>query len=646
MKAVLRIACLLLLWLPQLALSEQTWTVNFKNSDIQEVIKFIADATGKTVIIDPQVKGWVKVISDKPLNQDELYQLFLSILEVHGFAAISSGDVVRVVLAKDAAAAPGPVVDASGAADPNYVTQVIQLRNVAASRVLPVVRPLVPRDAHIAAYEPNNAIVISAPANAIARLVEVIDRIDQTAIATTETVDLEYAQAETVVKMIEALQSGDAAQGKTAVNGLRVVADKRINSVLLTGGDMERARAKVLIARLDRPGPQLGNVRVVYLEYAKATQLAQVLTSIVQNLDQVAAPGETARKASIEADEDTNSLLITAAPETLDELLSVVKRLDIRRAQVLVEAIIVEMENTDGRKLGVQWMFQNGKSGSFGSFADPGADDAALANVARAALNGNTGDLAGALGSMAGSTLGIGRLDDGLSFVALLNALEQDSGANILSTPNLLTLDNHAASIVVGQNVPLLTGSYSGTGGGSTPDNPFQTIERQSIGTSLEVTPHINKGNSIVLDIVQEVSSLSGATTVDVITNERKISTRILVTEGEIAVLGGLIRDDVQQSEQRVPLLGSLPVLGRAFRNTVTTVVKTNLVVFIRATVIRDPEALQGATAEKYRYIRELQLQRQGSRFGDIEAGQLPLLPEWPGAIDLREAAATTDPAP
>lgn len=640
MRPLLRVVAILALSLPLLAFGEQTWTVNFKNSDIQEVIKFIAEATDKTVIIDPQVKGWVKVISAKPLNKDELYQLFLSILEVHGFTAVESGNVVRVVLAKDAAAAPGPVVDVSTAADPNYVTQVIQLRNVAANRVLPVVRPLVPRDAHIAAYEPNNAIVISAPANAIARLVEVIDRIDQTAIAVTETIDLEFAQADTVAKLVEQLNSGDAAQGKTGTGTLKVVADKRINSVLLTGGDMERARAKALIERLDRPGPQLGNVRVVYLEYAKATQLAQVLTSVVQNMDQLSAGGESKRKASIEADEDTNSLLITAEPDILDELLNVVKRLDIRRAQVLVEAIIVEMENTDGRRLGVQWMFRH-NDGGFGSFADPGSDEGALGNIADAALSGDVGDLAGALGSMAGTTLGIGRVGSEVSFVALLNALEEDSGANILSTPNLLTLDNHAASIVVGQNVPLLTGSYSGTGGGSTPDNPFQTIERQSIGTSLEVTPHINEGNSIVLDIVQEVSSLSGATTVDVITNERKISTRILVTEGEIAVLGGLIRDDVQQSEQRVPLLGSLPVLGAAFRNTVTTVVKTNLMVFIRATVVRDPMALKGATAEKYRYIREQQLQRQTSRFGDVETSQLPLLPEWSDAMDLRTPEAT-----
>jgi general secretion pathway protein D len=402
--------------------------------------------------------------------------------------------------------------------------------------------------------------------------------------------------------------------------------------VLLSGADLELQRTKSMIARLDRPGPQSGNVRVIYLEYANATKMSQVLNSLVQNMEKLGAgaSGAQRRSATVEADEDTNALLITAEIDQLETLLDVVKRLDIRRAQVLVEAIIVEMENIDGRKLGVQWMFQS-DNGGFGSSVNPGSLGTSLANVDDILpTDGSVGDntVFGTLAGIAGQTLGVGRITDGTSFLAILNLLQEETGANILSTPNLLTLDNHPASITVGQNVPFLTGSYSSTGAGSTPDNPFQTIERESVGISLKVTPHINEGHSIILEVEQEVSSLTGSTDVDVVTNERKIDTQILIAEGQTAVLGGLIKDEMQESEQRVPVLGSIPLLGRAFRSTSVRATKTNLLVFIRATVVRDEQTLTGATAEKYRYIRNQQIMQRerGALLG--EADKLPVLPE------------------
>jgi general secretion pathway protein D len=611
---------------------EQTWTVNFKNSDIQEVIKFVADATGRTMVVDPVVKGPVKVIAAEPLNQQQLYELFLSVLAVHGYTAVDSGGVVRILPAKEARSSPGSVTDMSPGLSDGYTTQVIQLHNIAAGRVLPVLRPLVPQESHIAAYEANNSIVISATAANISRIRQLIDRIDTSARASTEMIELQYADADTVVRMLEQLQQKDNGQGAQSSGQLKLVADQRTNTVLISGADLELQRIKTMVQRLDRPGPQKGNVRVVYLEYANAKKMSQVLNSIVKNMQKL-SPGETAgsrRSATIEADEDTNSLLITAEVAELDSLMDVIRRLDIRRAQVLVEAIIVEMENIDGRKLGVQWMFQ-GDNGGFGSSVSPGSLGTSLGNVDDILPGGDDNDntVFGTLASISGQTLGVGRITDGSSFLAILNVLQEQTGANILSTPNLLTLDNHPASITVGQNVPFLTGSYTSTGGGSTPANPFQTIERESVGVSLKVTPHINEGDSIVLDVVQEVSSLTGTTDVDVVTNERRIETQILISEGQTAVLGGLIKDEMQEHEQRVPVLSSIPILGRAFRNTSVKATKTNLLVFIRATIVRDDETLTGATAEKYHYIRSEQLKQRerGALLGADE--MLPVLPEF-----------------
>jgi general secretion pathway protein D len=625
------LSLLLLLPLPGLG-DEQTWTVNFKNSDIQEVIKFVADATGKTMVVDPVVKGPVKVITAEPLNRAQLYDLFLSVLAVHGYTAVDSGGVVRILPAKEARSSPGSVTDELQGVNDSYTTQVIQLHNIAAGRVLPVLRPLVPQESHIAAYDANNSIIISATAANIARIRQLIARIDKSALATTEMIELQYSDAAAVVRMLEQLQQGEAGQGTQSPRQLKLVADQRTNTVLISGADLELQRIKTMVQRLDRPGPQSGNVRVVYLEYASARNMSQVLNSIVQNMQKL-SPGESSgarRSATIEADEETNSLLITAELAELDTLMDVIKRLDIRRAQVLVEAIIVEMENIDGRKLGVQWMFQ-GNNGGFGSSVSPGSLSTSLGDVDDILPGGdddNSDTIFGTLATISGQTLGVGRVTNGSSFLAILNALQEETGANILSTPNLLTLDNHAASITVGQNVPFLTGSYTSTGAGSTPANPFQTIERESVGISLKVTPHINEGDSIVLDVVQEVSSLTGTTDVDVVTNERRIDTQILVAEGQTVVLGGLIKDEMQESEQRVPFLGSIPILGRAFRNTSVKATKSNLMVFIRATVVRDVATLTGATAEKYRYIRGQQMKQRerGALLG--EDSKLPVLPE------------------
>ena len=608
--------------------AEQRWQVNFNDSDIEEVIKFVADVTGKTVVIDPRVKGRVKVISAEPLNQADLYDLFLSILEIQGFTAIEVGDVVRIVPRKDARTSAVPVVARSSFGDDAYITQVIQLENVSAAKVLPVLRPLAPQHAHLAAYAPSNAIIISDTVANITRLREVIRRLDRAGVSETDIIPLKFAQATEMVQMLQTLQKTDA-QDAPQSSKIEMVADKRSNSILVTGDDVRRKRISDLISRLDVPTEQSGNVRVIYLEYANAEDVAEVLSKIVSNISQLepeggnAAAGGGAANANVEADPSTNSLLITADTSTLESLLPVIDRLDIRRAQVLVEGIIVEVSGDLDRQLGVEWAaFKDG------SILSASLNSGSLAGIAADVL-GNT---ANSLGGLVGQSIGFGDVDTNdpgrINFGGLIRLLQTSSEANILSTPSLLTTDNNTASISIGNNVPFVTGSFSGTDG----TNPFQTIERRDVGILLSVTPQISEGNTLVLDIEQEVSSVnttnvSGAS--DLITSERKISTQVIANDGETIILGGLIRDEVQETRTKMPLLGDIPVLGWLFRSDATNVDKSNLMVFLRATIVRTAEELQGATAQKYRTIREEQLRRRDEGASLFRDEVLPLLPVW-----------------
>lgn len=636
------------------ALKAQEYTVNLKDTDIQELIKFVAEVTDTTIIVDPQVKGKVKVVSSKPIKTTELYSLFLSILDVHGYTAVRSGDVIRIVENKDARSSPVAVTDpADNDTTPagEYVTQVIRLENISAAKLIPVLRPLVPQQAHMAAYTPSNAIVISDLASNIARINALISQMDQSAIQETDILPLEYAVAEDVVKMLEQLNKSEAAQAGGEETVL-LVADTRTNSVLVTGDELQRARMRALVEHLDTPLQRAGNVKVVYLKYAKAADVAQVLTKVMQNigrLDSSKSKSSGGHDATIEADEGTNSLIITADTDEMAALESVIYQLDIRRAQVLVEAIIVEMEVIDGQDLGLQWLFAN-DSGVYGSSVS--SDVSTAGAISSAVLGGNAdaanpvgdfdlGQLAAALAGSPGLTLGWGAVDNDLSMTVILNALKKQSNANILSTPTLLTLDNQEAYITVGQNVPFVTGAYTNTGsGGSGVQNPFQTIERENVGITLTVTPHINDGDSVVLDIEQEVSSLTGLSSIasDLITNERKIQTKVLAGDGRTVVLGGLIKDNVQDGSQRVPVLGSIPLLGRLFRNDAVEVTKTNLLIFIRPTIIRDDQALDNATAGKYKFIREQQLQRRAKGSNLLNSERMPVLPEWQSDIKALDA--------
>jgi len=620
----------------------QEFTVNLKDTDIQEFIEFVADVTGTTIVIDPAVKGKVKVVSSKPVSRAELYDLFLSILDVHGYTAVRSGEVVRVIPNKNARSAPVDVISGTSVINDEYVTQVIRLENVSAAKLIPVLRPLVPQQAHMAAYAPSNAIIISDIRANIDRIAKIIDRMDQSAVKETEIVKLRYGVATDVVEMLKSLEKSRAGEGADANDEASLVADKRTNSVIVTADEVSIERIKGLIDYLDIPLEQSGNVRVMYLEYADATEVAEVLTRVMQNLSRLddESSGKTraanAAKSTIEADEGTNSLIITADTDEMAALEAVIARLDIRRAQVLVEAIIVEIDIVEGRELGLQWLFAN-DSGLYGSNISP-ARQGTNAAIAQAILPEDAAsteigvrDLAGALSQVPGATLGWGVVDDDLTMTTILNALEKQGNTNILSTPSLLTLDNEEAFITVGQQVPFVTGNYTNTGAANGVANPFQTIQRENVGVTLQVTPQINEGDSVVMDIVQEVSSISqqALSATDLITNERKIETKVLAKDGDIVVLGGLVKDDIQDAQQGVPILSGIPVLGRLFRNDVVNVTKSNLLVFIRSTIIRDDDDLAGATAEKYRYIRDQQRQRRDQGLMFIDDNLIPVLPTW-----------------
>ncbi|MCV6604907.1 MAG: type II secretion system secretin GspD [Porticoccaceae bacterium] len=620
----------------QQAAAEKTWTPNFRDADIREVIHFVSATLGaESVIIDPLVKGKVDVISRVPLNQEKLYDLFVNVLDVHGFAAINSGGVLRVIPAKKARTAP-----ASSSARPEdkngFVTRIIELNHVSAAKVLPILRPMVPQHAHLAAST-NGTLVISDTAANVKRIEQLIRQLDKASKVETELVELHHAHAEEVVSLLEQLNKGENSASNQQKQ-LVIVAETRTNSILLKGDQLSRQEAKVLIRQLDRPGEQTGNIRTIYLQHADAEALSEVLQGVITNLEQGQQQAGQQVRSAVVADVNTNSLIITAKGDTLDSLLQVVERLDIRRSNVIIEAVIAEVNDTVNRDLGIEWFFTDEDRGTFGSSANAGGGrlPSRLGGLA-AAVGGNNSNnnnndrqtaIAGALAGFPGQTIGIGRVGSTVDFSVVLNALHDDSDSTILAKPHLITLDNSEAIFNNGQQVPFITGSFSSTGNSTNPTNPFQTIQREDVGIRLEVTPHINNGGSMELEIYQEVSSLTPNSTADVITSKRDITTVVRVQDGEMVVLSGLIRDDFTDVQRKVPLLGDIPLLGRLFRSTSTELRQTNLMVFLRARILHDEQDTYDFTAEKYDFIRQRQQQMQREGSGRLD-NRVPILPEW-----------------
>lgn len=633
----LRKALLCLLILSPASVLAEMYTLNLKDVEIEALVEMVSEATKKNFVLDERVKGKVTVISASPMSEEELYQTFLSVLSVHGFAAIPSGRIVKVVpeaVAKSQSAAEEKA--AKKASGDEIVTRVIAVKHVSAAQLVPILRPLVPQQGHLAAQADNNVLVISDRAANIQRLESIIRRVDQASQSQVEVIMLQHASATEVMRILGSLEQ--PAAGQAAVNSPLLVPDERTNSLLISASPAERLRLKTLIAHLDTPLQTVGNTQVVFLRYARAADLVEVLAGVSDNLQKGpnnnTAPPATAKGAdgkpgvklntNIQADEATNSLVITAAPDVLQSLLSVIRQLDIRREQVLVEAIIAEVSAEKAQEFGVQWLLEgtNRNTVPIGAinFGSPG--NGVLDWAGAAASNSLPSSFPN------GGLLGIGRFaDTGVNFGMLVKALAGNSGVNILSTPSILTLDNQEAKIVVGKNVPFLTGQYT-TSVASGVNNPFQTIQREDVGLTLVVKPQINEGDSVKLEISQEISSLaSDSLTTDVVTNKRTIETVVMVDNGNMVVLGGLIDETLQDATQKVPGLGDIPVLGGLFRYQESKKEKRSLMVFLRPLILRDSATQSRLSQARYEKMRDYQLAHRADGVPFTEAQEIPVLP-------------------
>ncbi len=590
-------------------------TLNFSDADLVAVINSVSQITGKNFIIDPRVKGKINVVSSKPLNEEEVYNVFLSILQVHGFATVPTKNAIKIIPDATAKQSAAPFGSGSRSPGDQLITRVLEIKNINAAQLVPILRPLVAQQGHLAAYPTTNVLIISDRASNIKRIDRIISQMDKKIDSGIEIIKLKHAFAAEVVRLLTSLNVVSPDQKASAGRAIKISADERTNSVLLSGERSVRLKYRAIISDLDSPVESAGNTHVVYLRYADAGNIATILTNVAQNALKAEAKNVGASGAggggggtvSVQADEESNALVIRAPSSIFPSLRSVIQQLDIPRAQVHIEAIIAEVSLTTARELGVQWLLRSSKPGVVGS----SQFSTFLPSIG--SIVGGVAD--GVVDSILpdGGILGLGNIDDdGLSIVALIRALEGDGETNLLSTPSLVTLDNQEAEIIVGQNVPFVTGQSTGLA--STTNNPFQTIERQDIGVSLKVKPQINEGNTITMKINQEVSDIAASSegAVDIVTTKRAITTTVQIEDGELLVLGGLISDKLINIEQKVPFLGDLPLIGALFRSTSTEKGKQNLMVFIRATIIKDPKKARALSARKYNFLRDLQLQYSG----------------------------------
>ncbi len=607
--------------------SAENVTLNFRETDIKEVINIISEVTQKTFIVDPRVNAKVTIISNESMDSEQVYEVFLSILSIHGFTAVPNGNVIKILPYNLAKSESSTVLlkDETLKSD-ILVTQIVHIKHVEAAKLIPLLRPLIRQQGHLVAYPTNNTLIISDTANNIQRLLKIIQRIDQADDQNIEIIVLEHASATEVVLILSKLEQKTTQKTKK----VNIVADKRSNSILISGDSAMRLRLRTLITHLDTPIKSMSHTKVIYLRYAQAKELVNILKGISDSIwETEKAKGQTISpnmfKTDIQADETTNSLVITAPPKILQNLTEVINKLDIRRAQVLVEAVIAEVSSDTARELGMQWLVYNieGTASPVGvsNFNNGGIG---ITNLAGAVQQNNISNMG------AGAFMGLGKFTDGVvNFMGLLNALTIDSKTNVLSTPSLLTLDNQEAEIVVGQNVPFITGQYTSTGTTGSVTNPFQTIQREDVGIKLIVKPQINEGDTIQLEIQQEVSSINASSlnTSDIITNKRTIKTTVIVENGHVIVLGGLIDDDLQQITQKIPFLGDLPLIGGLFRSNSTKKIKRNLMIFLHPVIIRDAESEKFISTHKYNYMRSKQLEQKSQGVSLMSDNVMPILP-------------------
>ena len=641
--------------------SAESWKVNLQDADIKAFINEVATITDQNFVLDPRINGNVTVISNKALSRDEIYQLFLSVMQVNGIAAIDSGTTIKLV-PDNVAKQSGVAVDLRGdSVGEALATRVIYLTNTQAAEVLGVIRPLMPQSAHAAAVPGVNALVLSDRADSLNQLTSLIRDLDSNVNDSLQVIPLRHVDAERMMELISALvASAGSGQAQGGNNQLKVIADTSSDRLLVKGSPEMIAKVKEMVNQLDTtPTRRLSGLRVFRLKYASAGHIADMLRGLLANqsinsagatsslesasLNDSSSTGATltnesstnttnnattsatsganssstgtgvgGRPFSIIADETQNAVIVNAAPELMFEIEDAVNQLDSRRAQVLIQAAIVEVSGDDATQLGVQWALGNANSG-YGvvNFNNVGASATALA---AAALGGGAASISAAAGSIAGALIGIGDSSKDSQgntqfYGAILQALDSSTSANLLSMPSILTLDNEKASILVGQNVPFVTGSFTTSGNDSS--NPFQTIDRQDIGINLNVIPHIGDNGTVRLEVSQEVSSVVPGSTgnaTGLVTNKSLINTTILADDQQTIALGGLMRENSTTRQQKVPGLGNVPVIGRLFRSDNDTTQKSNLIIFLQPTILRDGRAVASVTERKFNQMRVLQL--------------------------------------
>lgn len=674
----------------------QTWKINLRDADLTAFINEVADITGKNFAVDPRVRGNVTVISNKPLNKTEVYDLFLGVLNVNGVVAIPSGNTIKLVPDSNVKSSGVPFDSKHRATGDQIVTRVIWLENTNPNDLIPAIRPLMPQFAHLSAVAGTNALIVSDRANNIYQLETLIRNLDGTGQNDLEVVPLQSSQAEEMIGLLESMSSTGAARDLKG-SRIRIIADTRTNRIMLKGDAATRKRIRQMIEMLDVPAAdRLGGLKVFRLKYASAKNLAEILQGLVtgqavsslSNSNNSSSSSNSAMSnlgnsnsnnsssgssnistpsinlgggsnsnnqksitsfngngVSIIADDSQNALVVKADPQLMREIESAIQQLDIRRQQVLIEAAIIEVEGNDADQLGVQWALGDLSSGiGLISFDNAGAS---LANLAGGYLTGGAAGLGAAAAGLKGTSLILGDYKEGSDgsrrlYGALIQALKSNTKSNLLSTPSIVTMDNEEAYIVVGQNVPFVTGSVATTTAGI---NPYTTVERKDVGVTLKVVPHIGEGGSVRLEVEQEVSAVQAkGEAQDLVTSKRAIKTSILAEHGQTIVLGGLISDNSIHGRQSVPGLGALPGIGRLFRSDVKSNEKRNLLVFIHPTIVGDAKDVKRLSQQRYSQLYSLQLAMdQDGTFAklpenveDIYQQRLPVTPSAPKVPDYQ----------
>ena len=590
--------------------AQETFILNYEDVDIKKVTQDIANFSKKTIILDPRVKGKVTIFSNSSLSSDEVWDVYLRTIQVNGFSALNDENFVRIVPENEATRDQN-----SGESGGEFITRVIELKNRSSVELLPLIKPIAGRQANVSSIASINSLLVVDRKSNVERITEVVQSLDEDNTASVTIVDLKNLSSVEAVRILEKLKS----QNNPTINNFVAISFSASNSVIVSANSITTNIIKETLQQLDDDAISEGSVAVIYLKYANAEEVAGIVSSIASRF--ISSESE---KPIVTYHAPTNSVVVSSDESNIATIKNLISKLDIRRAQVLVEAIVDELSETAARSLGVETIFagaedgeipigitrfQNGTGpdllGLTGSAIESGDNDN-FSNIAANSLLNSQGIIAG-----------IGRIsEDDDSMIAIINAIDADKNSNILTTTSLLAMDNEEASTVIGQEIPITTGESLG----SNNTNPFRTTSREEVGIKLSVKPQINEGNSVILEIKQEVSGVAGPLTgtTDLITNKRTIETTVLVDNNQIIVLGGLIDEDIQEDIQRVPVLGSIPVLGKLFQSSSESKVKKNLMVFLRPKILVDSESVSQISTEKYNFIKAEQLLKQQSKLIDL----------------------------